>query len=120
MAFSTCFLTLWRMLHRKLLGFKDSDDMSYFTTFAFPVISNREGAPPCFSPGDPWVQPQVGGLVGCQGSRGDRAGREDGCQASASLTATCLSGLPTVVKLVDRDTLLKEREEKKKVSRKTK
>lgn len=59
------------------------------------------------------------GLVGCLGSR-DRASREDGRQASASFTATCLSGLPTVVKLVDRDTLLKEREEKKKVGKKLK
>jgi hypothetical protein len=33
-----------------------------------------------------------------------------------SLTV-CFSGLPTVVKLVDRDTLLKEREEKKRVSK---
>lgn len=33
------------------------------------------------------------------------------------LTDCCFSGLPTVVKLVDRDTLLKEREEKKRVSK---
>lgn len=35
------------------------------------------------------------------------------------LTAVGLSGLPTVVKLVDRDTLLREREEKKRVSKTT-
>lgn len=29
--------------------------------------------------------------------------------------ADCVPGLPTVVKLVDRETLMKEREEKKKV-----
>lgn len=31
------------------------------------------------------------------------------------LTLGCVPGLPTVVKLVDRETLMKEREEKKKV-----
>ena len=49
----------------------------------------------------------MGGPEG--GSGGHRAGL-------GSPTAVCLSGLPTVVKLVDRDTLLREREEKKRVS----
>lgn len=31
----------------------------------------------------------------------------------------CVAGLPTVVKLVDRETLMKEREEKKKVRRRS-
>ena len=33
--------------------------------------------------------------------------------------AVCLSGLPTVVKLVDRDALLREREEKQRVGEAT-
>lgn len=51
-------------------------------------------------------------------SRGPR-GREWCGQrwARPRLTAVGLSGLPTVVKLVDRDTLLREREEKKRVSK---
>lgn len=32
------------------------------------------------------------------------------------IASLCFPGLPTVVKLVDRDTLLREREEKKRVS----
>lgn len=35
---------------------------------------------------------------------------------SVRLTADVFAGLPTVVKLVDKETLLREREEKKKVS----
>lgn len=88
-------------------------------TSVLSVISDKEGTPPCFSPGDPWVPLQVegpGGLPGESGGQGRQGGWTPGL---APLTATCLSGLPTVVKLVDRDTLLKEREEKKKVGERT-
>lgn len=40
-----------------------------------------------------------------------------GRSQSLCLTVCLLLGLPTVVKLVDRDTLLKEKEEKKRVSK---
>lgn len=50
------------------------------------------------------LRPGGPGLL--RGPRGPRA---------QSLTAACVPGLPTVVKLVDRETLMKEREEKKKV-----
>lgn len=47
----------------------------------------------------------------------DPEGRSGGHRAGLGTpTAVCLSGLPTVVKLVDRDTLLREREDKKRVS----
>lgn len=39
-----------------------------------------------------------------------RSGWDDGITGLG-----CVAGLPTVVKLVDRETLMKEREEKKKV-----
>lgn len=47
---------------------------------------------------------------------GPEATMTDGHQASVPSWTTCFSGLPTVVKLVDRETLLREREEKKRVS----
>ena len=50
----------------------------------------------------------------CGASRG--AGWTDRDWAAASLPDACFLGLPTVVKLVDRETLLREREEKKRVS----
>lgn len=48
---------------------------------------------------------------------GGPEGRSSGHRAGLGTpTAICLSGLPTVVKLVDRDALLREREDKKRVS----
>lgn len=37
------------------------------------------------------------------------------CNKMTENVTDCVTGLPTVVKLVDKETLLKEREEKKKV-----
>lgn len=47
------------------------------------------------------------------GGPGGRGGRAQGWAQESHVV--CLSGLPTVVKLVDRDALLREREEKQRV-----
>lgn len=119
-SFTACLSILWEvLLHRELLDFEDSVDMSYFMTSGFSILNNQEGPP-----GLAFLQVTLGyscgggvcgDLVGCSGL--GPAGREDGPRPQLPSWTAGFAGLPTVVKLVDRGMLLKEREEKKRVSK---